>query len=147
MIGDLQRGVLQAFGPDSDSVPVGAVLLSVSDVRIWLEQQKLCTAEWLTIPKVALLMQLKQQVVYDLVARELMPHVLGKRGERLVSREAIQYFRSAYVSLAMLVDCQQTSARSLLKKLNARPVTGPGIDGCRQYFYRRQDVAFLLQNF
>jgi hypothetical protein len=141
---DLQNGLLNVFGPTTGLVPLGAVLLSLPDVLAWREQFNWASTECLSIPQAALVMQLKQQVVYDLVAVGLLPHRRGQHGERLVERKAIGHFQRTYVTLAALANSVNRSARSLLKELDSRPVTGPCIDATRQYFYRRMEVAAEL---
>jgi hypothetical protein len=47
-------------------------------------------------------------------------------------------------TLAELARHFATSPKAMLHRLDAVPVTGPAIDGCRQYFYRRMDLESAL---
>lgn len=58
-----------------------------------------------------------------------------------IGRDALESFQQEYVSLAELAGGRRTSPRRLLLELDLVPVCGPTVDGCRQYFFRRLDVA------
>lgn len=49
--------------------------------------------------------------------------------------------RNTYVAVSDLAKQRNTSSRSLLRQIAIRPVTGPDIDGARQYFFKRADLA------
>lgn len=141
LVREIQSGRLRILGLPGQLLPIGGAMLCIDEVRVWREKSKEHAGALLSIPQAAVTMYLKQQVVYDLVACGLLPHLLGSRGERLVGREAICHFQSTYVSLATLAGMRQTSSRALLCRLKAQPVTGPSVDGSRQYFFRREDVG------
>lgn len=82
---------------------------------------------------------IKQQVGYDLVRRGLLEASPAATGT-LVQPESLQRFTATFISLAELARRFATSPKSMLQRLDAVPVTGPSIDGCRQYFYRRVDL-------
>lgn len=81
----------------------------------------------------------KQQVVYALVRSGLIKTVGSHKPVR-IDRDALASFRHDYVSLAMLAKLRKTSPRRLLGELEAAPVCGPTVDGCRQYFFLRADL-------
>ena len=86
----------------------------------------------------------KDQVLYQLVASNMLVVDLvlkGSNNVRRVSLASIEQFRSEFVSLAELASKEGTSATALLRRLKAAPVMGPRVDGGRQYFFRRLDVA------
>lgn len=81
----------------------------------------------------------KQQVAYALVRSGLIKTVGSDKPIR-IDRDALASFRHDYVSLATLAKSRKTSPRRLLGELEAAPVCGPTVDGCRQYFFRRADL-------
>jgi hypothetical protein len=108
--------------------------------RMSLESTKL------TVVEAATRLGVKQEVAYHLVRTELLPSStapLGKRRCRFVRAADIDVFRSTYISAISLASDQRTSPKSITKNLAAKgvlPIIGPGIDSCRQYFFRRRDV-------
>jgi hypothetical protein len=144
LVTELRRGRLETFGVPGQLTPIGGALLSVDEVLAWRVQINKQTGVWLSISETAVTMHLKQQVIYHLVACGLLSHRLGAFGERLIGRDSIRHFQCTYVSLATLAALRGTSPRALLSMLDARPVTGPSVDGSRQYFFRREDVGVVL---
>jgi biotin operon repressor len=140
----LQNGTLKAVGSTTAKTPLGMVMLNRLAALDWLSQHRTSRVAYLSVPQAANALRLKQQVVYELVARKLLPTECGKHGERLVTMKALADFTSTYVSLGALSKRLDTSPRALLRKLAVLPVCGPTVDGVRQYFYRRQDVGSLL---
>jgi hypothetical protein len=140
----LQGGTLTAVGSATARAPLGMVVLNRLAALDWLSQHRASRVAHLSVPQAATALGLKQQVVYELVARKLLPTECGKHGERLVTMEALADFTSTYVSLGALSKRLDTSPRALLRKLTVLPVCGPTVDGARQYFYRRQDVGNLF---
>jgi len=62
------------------------------------------------------------------------------RAVRLVPAEALAEFKRDYIAAAELAHSTGTSARSLIEALDAqgvKPITGPGVDDGRQYFFER----------
>lgn len=140
----LQGGTLTAVGSATAEASLGMVMLNRLAALDWLSQYRASRVAHLSVPQAAIALGLKQQVVYELVARKLLPTECGKHGERLVTTHALAGFMSTYVSLGVLSKRCGTSPRALLRKLSVLPVCGPTVDGARQYFYRRQDVGNLF---
>lgn len=97
-------------------------------------------SQTLSVDQAAKVLGVKQQVAYALVHSGLIPT------DRLhkpiqISRDALETFQREYVSLAELARVHRRSPRRLLLEVKAEPVCGPEVDGCRQYFFRRLDVA------
>jgi hypothetical protein len=112
-------------------------------LRDWLEQQRKATTDWISVVAAASCLGLKEEVVYELVSKNLLVADLTPKNGRMLKRislPSLERFRNEYVSLADLARQQQTSASALLKRLEAKPVTGPKVDGGRQYFYRRAEI-------
>jgi hypothetical protein len=57
-----------------------------------------------------------------------------------ISLGDIERFQESYVSLAELARSEHRAPRALLCDIDVVPVTGPSIDGSRQYFFRRADL-------
>jgi hypothetical protein len=84
----------------------------------------------------------KEEVVYQLVSRGLLAATGSVRfGGSRVAVDELERFRETYISLAALAKQRKTSSQALLCKLCVGPVTGPTVDGGRQYFLRRSEVA------
>lgn len=112
-------------------------------IRSWLDDWRSRQHQWLSIPETAKALRLKEQVIYELVAKGLIVADLTiRKGHyfRGVTEENLCRFRREYVALSELAKQHCTSAVHLLRKLLVEPVTGPKIDGGRQYFYRCVDV-------
>ncbi|WP_085980139.1 helix-turn-helix domain-containing protein [Teichococcus cervicalis] len=87
----------------------------------------------------AALLGLKREVVAHLIRRGLLKTEGGA-----VTAAELDRFREVYVSGAELARERGTSPRKLAADLQAvgvLPVTGPGVDGGRQAFFRRADAA------
>ena len=80
-------------------------------------------------------------MAYELVAKGLLPSARTTASLRQISTNDLRCFQSNYVSLAELARDRQRSPRWLLKVLGAVPVSGPLVDGARQYKFRRADIS------
>jgi excisionase family DNA binding protein len=140
----LLRGTLQdALGTSEGVYRLGQADVSVAAVQRWLECRRANQAgAAMTVRDAARSLRVKEEVAYELVRRKLIPtwRPPGFR-EQLIDPAEVDRFASAYVSLAALARVAATSPRALLLKLAVAPAIGPSIDGCRQYFFRRVDVA------
>ena len=99
--------------------------------------------DWVFVTAAASLLHLKEQVVYQLVAKNLLVAEVPKRigaKYRRISLASLARFRNQYVSLAELTKQHKTSSTALLSRIAAQPITGPIVDGGIQYFYRRADL-------
>lgn len=117
-------------------------------LRSWLHAHRRKVTEWVSVTTAAEILELKEEVVYELVAKNLLEATLFERKGRIIRRislPSLQRFQEEYVSLAALAKQSNVSSSALLKRLVANPVTGPRIDGGRQYFFRRKDVDESLQ--
>ena len=87
---------------------------------------------WLSVDAAVRILERKQQVAYELIARGLLLSVRTTSSVRQISASDLRAFQSNYVSLAELAHHRQYSPRSLLAAINAVPVSGPSVDGARQ---------------
>lgn len=135
---------LVPIGTESESVPLGHVALDVSSVRNWLSSYRRASGSSMTIDQAAQRLGLKQQVAYDLAQRGLLATVKEQSKGRRVEPEELEVFRSTYISLAELSRHLQHGPKWVLQNIRATPVTGPSVDGCRQYFFRRSEISSLM---
>lgn len=64
----------------------------------------------------------------------------------LITRTAIEEFKSNYASAGELARTLNTSPNRILELLASKkvyPITGPSLDGCYQYLFRRSDVQSI----
>ena len=129
--------------PASDSPSLGRSELHVKELRAWLSDRRRTHEAWLSVDEAARRLGLKQQVTYELVARGLIASVVLGRCRR-VTPQAIECFRTTYVSLSEIASTHDMAPRRMLALLGCQPTCGPGVDGARQYFYRRDDLGLAL---
>jgi len=122
-------------------VPLGNVTLDEQEARKWLEEVRFQAGSSMSVDEAAKRLCLKQQVVYDLVRRGLLVTIEDKLPGRRVMRTSLEDFQATYISLAEFSRSLQRAPRWVLKKLRVPPISGPLIDGSRQYFFRRSDVC------
>lgn len=149
----LNAGVLQpTSGPTVDGKPVWKFCrqhiqeLVDHPARLLLPDQRL-TAEkegdLISVSEVAAQLGIKQEVAYFLIRKNLLASVpfAGKRvGSRAVTPEALVAFRKSYISAAELSAIVNIAPRYLIPRMSQHgvvPVCGPTMDGCRQYFFKR----------
>lgn len=129
--------------PASDSPNLGRAELHAKELRAWLSDRRRTHEAWLSVDEAARRLGLKQQVTYELVARGLIASVVLGRCRR-VTPQAIECFRTTYVSLSEIAATHCMAPRRMLALLACQPTCGPGVDGARQYFYRRDDLGPVL---
>jgi len=106
----------------------------------WHAESKTLEIGCWTLPEAATQLGLKQEVVYHLAAMGLLRSNegrIGSRGARLVRHDDLDLFRRTYVPLVALAREAGIAPRLALEwamLLQMKVVTGPAIDGGRQYF-------------
>lgn len=111
----------------------------------WIKVRRRVSAVGFTIPQAAIELGIKQQVAYDLVRVGLLQseYTGTKHAARVIPPSALLSFRKDLIALSELAKRTQCSPRKMLVKLAANgvlPVTGPSVDGGRQYYVRRCEV-------
>jgi hypothetical protein len=123
--------------------PVGALLVDREEVQTWWVQQARSVSGFLTLPEVGAALGAKEEVVTQLVRAGLIDTVLrqrGRRKQRVVTREDLARFSERYCKLKELAAEHGIAARQAYPwamELGLRVVTGPQVDGRRQYFVLR----------
>jgi hypothetical protein len=120
--------------------------LDKGQFKEWLSNYRVSASIEVSVDTAAKQLGLKQQVAYGLVKNQLLPATYDERKGYRVSQAQITEFESNYVSLVELARQQRTSPRKLLQAITERPVTGPTVDGSRQYYYRRSDLVGSMHN-
>lgn len=124
-------------------VPLGNVVVNAEIARTWLATHRRIGMRTMTIDQAARKIGLKQQVVYDLARRGLLATVKDQsRGSR-VEQDKLEAFCATHISLAEFSRKMKHSSKWVLQHMQVTPITGPTVDGGRQYFLRRSDVCHL----
>lgn len=122
---------------------LGDVLVSAQQAKCWQRPARPSELVRLTIPEAALALGLKQQVVYDLVRRGFLKthvHDKGARITRCVLAGDLRLFRLDFeplVQIAKEAGVTPKKAYTWAVHFGMDVVTGPCVDGSRQYFVRR----------
>jgi hypothetical protein len=105
----------------------------------------------MTLPHVALRIGVKQEVVYALVRVGLLQASLrrsGRRTEQRVKRSVLDDFEHRYIfgrDVARVLARSPRATVDFLATEGVLPVAGPGIDGCRQIVFERDQVTDCLK--
>lgn len=137
----LIAGEIQTSNAETDMVPLGQANISRSFLMEWLRQFRCENNLPLSIDEAAKALGIKQEVVYHLVRKGLLISCTGRTQSSVqVRRKDLQSFQVQYVSLATLAKERGISPKAFLSLgLQCDAVTGPSVDGGRQYFYRVAD--------
>ena len=100
----------------------------------------------LSVTEAAYILGIKEMVAYFFVIKGYLlaeKMTVKKRSFWCISFESIDIFKSTYVTLSQLVKSVGVCSKQLkekLKTLNVLPVSGPNVDGGRQYLYKKEDL-------
>lgn len=134
------RGCLLRVADDQCDMPIGRVILDRRAAWVWLLKLRAATQGHMSIDQAARELGLKQEVGYALAKAGLLGSCPDSSGARRVRQQDINQFRKEYVSLRDLAEEAGVSPRSMLRLIDVQPVAGPGVDGNRQYFFKRADL-------
>lgn len=140
---------LVVYAPACATRLVGC-LISQAQCQNWVACIERTDDAALTLPACAELLGLKQQVIYHLARVGLIQvHtvITGKgRAARMVAMSSVEHFRRNYealVRLAAEAGVNHRSARNWVRSQGMVLVSGPSIDGGRQYFAIRPIVSLV----
>lgn len=131
-------GELRTF---SDHLPAQLSELSFGRTELHRWCRDVVDRSWISIPEAASMMELKQEVVYHLVSVGLMRSQTApemRRGQ-VVHVTELERFRQQYeplASVARRAGINHRRALSWSKSAGIELVSGPTVDGGRQYFAR-----------
>ncbi len=137
---------IQPVGNPTEPVPLGNIQLDEQQTQQWRVEIRYASGASISVDEAAHRLGLKQQVAYDLVKQGLLATTNDDLPGRRVPQASLEDFKATYVSLAEYAGSLKRAPRWLLQTLSVRPVTGPTIDGSRQYFFRRSDLHSELSS-
>lgn len=139
----IQSGAVPVVGVAGDLAGIGGLVLMRDAAAAWRQAREKDAREWLSVDAAAKVLGVKQQVGYQLVRAGLL-HATevsqGRSGTR-IHRDAVHRFKADYVSLSEVASAMKRSPKALLSELPVRPACGPSVDGARQYFFLRRELA------
>ena len=145
LVNALISGELKAFDVSGHSVVIGKLMLDklATQHRLKTLRQDLGT---FSVDEAAKWLGVKQQVAYHLVKVGLLHSIQTKQAGKQITKLALEQFNHQYIALSALAKQQHTSPSALFKSIKAKPITGPQIDGGRQYFYLRKHFTHRKHN-
>ncbi|MBY0235417.1 MAG: hypothetical protein K2W93_10570 [Burkholderiaceae bacterium] len=135
----LRQGALNARAA-STSCAIGDWVTSATDIEAWAKRQRNSAPEELTLSDASAALGLKHDVVRDLIRVGLLKGRFGSARSRstwCVSAGDIEAFKLRYVPLAVLsreANVRPRDGLAWARSQGIQVVTGPGVDGTRQYF-------------
>lgn len=130
----------------ADTGQLRDLVFDETELRTWLHGYRRTTTKWVSVSNASKILGIKEEVVYELVSKTLLAaRFVESKGRviRRISLSSLEKFEREYVSLASLAKQSNVSPKALLTHLTVDAATGPRIDGGRQYFFRRAEVADL----
>jgi hypothetical protein len=140
---NLRNGVLQPIGRLGLDGSVSHLVLNEAHARQMVDRGRGKHQDKWTIPQVAEMLDVKQEVAYFLVRQGLLAantEVIGRRAAAMVTREDLDAFHARYVLARDLAKICKTSSRCLqgrLDEISIHPVVSPLLGACRQVIYER----------
>lgn len=147
----LLEGEIKSVGRASGMRGISAFLVTKADVELAVAGALHLPEDGMTAQTVALRLSVKEEVAYQLIRSGLLEsydHLLNGRAIRLVPETGLQQFQRDYTPLVEFARHQRTSPSAACRWLirhGFQPVTGPSVDGARQYFYRSADIATAVR--
>ncbi len=127
----------------ADATSWREVSASTADVKAWWLSARTRATEAVSLSEAATILGVKEQVAYELANRGLLKTITLRVGRRLSQRvppSAIEVFNAKYEALNTLTVAEGVHSRAALSWAQLRGlkvVTGPKVDGTRQYFVER----------
>ena len=144
----MAAGRIPLHGP-ARTMRAANVWVSEKAVRAWVSTPQEVARSWLTIPECAERLGIKQEVAYHLVRKALIRTERvnsGRRMAQVVPLGALEVFQGEFETLARAAQRAGVDHRAGLEWARANGVelvSGPGVDGGRQYFVRRSASAVM----
>lgn len=150
----VKAGKLKPLALDSSARGIGRWVFEINQLKSWRRSLQHAPSDWLSIPDTAIAMNSRQDVTYWLVSNhflhaERLPKVKGI-GCR-IRRSEMEAFKAQYVfatEVATQLKVSSRKLRQLLAERNIHPISGNGMDQCRQLFYARtQNLATVIAEY
>lgn len=120
-------------------------VLQENALKAWQARAIQGFGTWLTVPQMAKLLGVKEQVAYDIVNKHFMHsesvHRLPRGGLRVHRRE-IERFKEEYIfstEIAQRLGISPRKSMAVMADSHIYPISGRSIDGARQVLYRRNE--------
>lgn len=136
---------LCVYGSESESSPIGLISFDRMALKRWLSNYKVDNSDMFSVNQAAEILGIKQQVGYQLVRNGLLMSVANTNGTKSITRSAITKFDRHYISLAQLKSRLDWKENFSFIIKNLTPISGPSIDGGRQYFFKKSDFDIDLE--
>lgn len=141
----LVAGEIADIEPRSSGIPLGQMTIPVLPLRAWLTKWKEGHVKSMSLTAAARILGVKEQVAYELVQLGLLSSYRhGTSSIQHVTADAIRDFQATYTTTTEASSALGISPRELLGTARVQPVSGPRIDGSRQYFFKRSDIEHPL---
>lgn len=147
----IQRDELRPAGVVEGDRRLSALFFHACDLDALLQP---CGADdnscWLTVPRAAESLGVKQEVAYHLIRAGLLEATLSRHRGRAASRvhrTDIEVFERRYVlgrEIARVCGVSPKAVVLRLKEIGVLPVSGPGVDGSRQVVYERSTIEAVI---
>lgn len=140
-------GRVQVAAQDIDQPGLKRALFIAADVEAMIQRNHVASGHRHTLPETAHRLGLKQQVLYHLVNVGLVASTQEQRGSRtirMVEADERHRFSQTYISAAEIAMHLRTSPRSAVEEMRQQgitPITGPGVDGGRQWFFLHNAIT------
>lgn len=134
----IQRGIRCSLRPGA--LNWNGVQVHVTDLESWLKEDQSGTDSLLSVQESAAVLRIKEQVVYGLVKRGLIASINVPGTGMRIQRQALIDFEERYVALSEWVGSPRALGNKAYEWARGQGldlVTGPRLDGGRQYFVRR----------
>lgn len=125
---------------ESKEIRVSGLLINKNSLRQWQQH----SVPGISVQDLAIRLRVKQEVVYHLVRKNLIPTTRKGRLGAFVRESDILEFTDTHMWARDIAELVETSPRKVIQTLrsaNVEPVAGPDIDGCRQYLFLRKSVS------
>ncbi|WP_292933154.1 hypothetical protein [Noviherbaspirillum sp.] len=145
-VGALLSDVLSVVGVDQSIPGISGFLLPKKQFLSWQEGLSTNSGGGITVVEAAVHLGVKEEVAYHLIRKGVLSSQVVLRGRRkchVISPINLDAFCKKYVSAAELALRWNTSSKTVIQILTEKhiaPVTGPGVDTCRQYFFNRFEI-------
>lgn len=146
LIERIASGEVAALGRKPEVRGLPALILPKEAVQHDAKPLDLLHTAGFSVPAAAMRLGIKQEVAYFLVRNGFLRAMLfrgRRRPEWRVSEEQLDAFRCAYVFARDLAPDRGAAVRKVVAQLavvGVRPCSGPGIDGGRQWLFRRLEA-------
>ncbi len=127
------------------AVGISGWIFKENTLKEWKAKSIQGYGSWLTVTQIAKVLSIKEQVAYELVNKDFINgeklHGQPQSGMR-VKRKEVDVFKAKYVfctELGQTLGTSSRKARAILADSYIHPVSGPGIDDCRQLLYLRNE--------